>query len=231
MSVSVLLAFGLRSAIDVSLLATKDAEPAAPDDWELDAVEIKFQDRIASGAFGDLYKGTYCGQDVAIKILRNVQDDSQQYAEFLQVRHTWTCFVGLSTSYRAGCQTPMWQLRASGTVLHVRCRIDTVVRHIRWRGERRPWSCCAGSVHHEEGASQECGAVHWRLHPQAQPVHRCGVHARRLGLRLHEAGESVYLSPPLIILPPVNLDPAFVSTHAAMHPNLRGGSLLCRRVR
>mmetsp|Transcript_21197 Transcript_21197/g.63782 ORF Transcript_21197/g.63782 Transcript_21197/m.63782 type:complete len:615 (-) Transcript_21197:1774-3618(-) len=62
----------------------RDAEPAAPDDWELDAVEIKFQDRIASGAFGDLYKGTYCGQDVAIKILRNVQDDSQQYAEFLQ---------------------------------------------------------------------------------------------------------------------------------------------------
>lgn len=61
---------------------------AAPpvDDWELDAVEIKFQERIASGAFGDLYKGTYCGQDVAIKILRNVQDDSQQYAEFLQVR-------------------------------------------------------------------------------------------------------------------------------------------------
>lgn len=62
--------------------------PAAvppPDDWELDAVEIKFQERIASGAFGDLYKGTYCGQDVAIKILRNVQDDSQQYAEFLQV--------------------------------------------------------------------------------------------------------------------------------------------------
>jgi tRNA A-37 threonylcarbamoyl transferase component Bud32 len=61
--------------------------PAAvppPDDWELDAVEIKFQERIASGAFGDLYKGTYCGQDVAIKILRNVQDDSQQYAEFLQ---------------------------------------------------------------------------------------------------------------------------------------------------
>lgn len=55
------------------------------DDWELDAVEIKFQERIASGAFGDLYKGTYCGQEVAIKILRNVQDDSQQYAEFLQV--------------------------------------------------------------------------------------------------------------------------------------------------
>ena len=35
---------------------------AAPDDWELDPSEIKFQEKIASGAFGDLYKGSYCGQ-------------------------------------------------------------------------------------------------------------------------------------------------------------------------
>lgn len=58
---------------------------AAPDDWELDPTEIKFHEKIASGAFGDLYKGVYCGQDVAIKILRNVQTDTQQYQEFLQV--------------------------------------------------------------------------------------------------------------------------------------------------
>lgn len=64
--------------------STEVASAAATDDWELDPAEIKFQERIASGAFGDLYKGTYCGQDVAIKILRNVQDDSQQYQEFLQ---------------------------------------------------------------------------------------------------------------------------------------------------
>jgi hypothetical protein len=66
-------------------------EPPPPDDWELEAVEIKFQERIASGAFGDLYKGSYCGQDVAIKILHNVQDDSQQLSEFLQVRQQ-SCF-------------------------------------------------------------------------------------------------------------------------------------------
>lgn len=78
-----------NTAVTRPIALTQSMEmPAAvppPDDWELDAVEIKFQERIASGAFGDLYKGTYCGQDVAIKILRNVQDDSQQYAEFLQV--------------------------------------------------------------------------------------------------------------------------------------------------
>ncbi len=58
----------------------------APDDWELDPGELLFHEKIASGAFGDLFRGTYCGQEVAIKILRNVHDDSQQYQEFLQVR-------------------------------------------------------------------------------------------------------------------------------------------------
>jgi len=54
-------------------------------DWELDPNEIIFHDKIASGAFGDLFRGSYCGQDVAIKILRNVHEDSQQFQEFLQV--------------------------------------------------------------------------------------------------------------------------------------------------
>ncbi|CAL8461912.1 g1443 [Coccomyxa elongata] len=60
------------------------ASTSAPDDWELDPADIVFEEKIASGAFGDLYKGTYCGQEVAIKILRNVHTDSQQYQEFLQ---------------------------------------------------------------------------------------------------------------------------------------------------
>lgn len=57
---------------------------AHDDDWEIDPSDIVFFDKIASGAFGDLFKGVYCGQDVAIKILRGVQDDSVQYQEFLQ---------------------------------------------------------------------------------------------------------------------------------------------------
>lgn len=63
-----------------------DPNRASPpvDDWELEPSEIAFQEKIASGAFGDLYKGAYCGQDVAIKIVRNVQDNTQQFQEFIQ---------------------------------------------------------------------------------------------------------------------------------------------------
>ena len=64
----------------------QSASASPADDWELDPADIAFQDKIASGAFGDLYKGSYCGQEVAIKILRDVHTDTQQYEEFLQVR-------------------------------------------------------------------------------------------------------------------------------------------------
>ena len=75
-----------------------DAGPSSEDDWELDPAEVTFHDKIASGAFGDLYRGVYCGQDVAIKILRNVQTNSQQYQEFQQVCstapvHQWLCYM------------------------------------------------------------------------------------------------------------------------------------------
>ena len=65
--------------------ALQQASTSASDnDWELDPNEIIFHEKIASGAFGDLFRGSYCGQDVAIKILRNVHEDSQQFQEFLQ---------------------------------------------------------------------------------------------------------------------------------------------------
>lgn len=68
-----------------SAVERMSGEASVSDDWELDPAEIQFLEKIASGAFGDLYKGVYCGQEVAIKILRDVQDDPQQYQEFLQV--------------------------------------------------------------------------------------------------------------------------------------------------
>ena len=74
-----------QAALQRSSSVGAAASTSAPDDWELEPTEIVFNEKIASGAFGDLYKGMYCGQDVAIKILRNVQTDTQQYQEFLQV--------------------------------------------------------------------------------------------------------------------------------------------------
>ncbi len=56
------------------------------DDWEIDITQLHIEAKIASGAFSNLYKGTYCGQEVAVKILKDVHDDSSQYQEFLQVR-------------------------------------------------------------------------------------------------------------------------------------------------
>ena len=62
--------------------------PASPavDDWEIDIAQLQIDAKIASGAFSNLYKGSYCGQEVAVKILKDVQDDTSQYQEFLQVR-------------------------------------------------------------------------------------------------------------------------------------------------
>ncbi|CAI5478459.1 unnamed protein product [Closterium sp. Yama58-4] len=54
------------------------------DDWEIDNDQLKLQHKIASGSFGDLYRGTYCGQDVAIKILKAERLNDTLQQEFAQ---------------------------------------------------------------------------------------------------------------------------------------------------
>lgn len=92
------------------------------DDWELDKEQLHFISKIAAGSFGDLYRGSYCGQDVAIKILRDANEDSTQLEEFLQevsimrkVRHkNIVQFIGACTRKPNLCI--VFEYMAGGTV-------------------------------------------------------------------------------------------------------------------
>ena len=79
------------------------------DDWELEPSEIAFQEKIASGAFGDLYKGAYCGQDVAIKIVRNVQDNTQQFQEFIQASLHFEAVTNLQSHAIISLPSKLWE--------------------------------------------------------------------------------------------------------------------------
>ncbi|XP_061969352.1 serine/threonine-protein kinase STY46-like isoform X2 [Populus nigra] len=68
-----------RSSIDKALAAG-----AKPGDWEIDRRLLKIGENIASGSSGDLYRGVYLGQDVAIKIFRSEQLNDTQEEEFAQ---------------------------------------------------------------------------------------------------------------------------------------------------
>ena len=69
---------GARPGVPASAL------PLPPDDFELGADDVVCHERVASGAFGDLYRGVYCGAEVAVKVLRGVATDAAAVAEFAQ---------------------------------------------------------------------------------------------------------------------------------------------------
>ncbi|PKI76068.1 hypothetical protein CRG98_003540 [Punica granatum] len=56
----------------------------AAGDLEIDRRLLKIGEKITSGSFGDLFRGTYLGQDVAIKILRSEHINEAPAAEFAQ---------------------------------------------------------------------------------------------------------------------------------------------------
>ncbi|XP_072970878.1 serine/threonine-protein kinase STY8-like isoform X2 [Typha angustifolia] len=75
------------------------------DEWEIDKRLLKMGEQIASGSCGDLYRGTYLGEDVAIKFLRPEHPSENLSAEFAQevrilrqVRHSNIIrFIGACT--------------------------------------------------------------------------------------------------------------------------------------
>ncbi|KAK7391274.1 hypothetical protein VNO78_19688 [Psophocarpus tetragonolobus] len=73
--------------------------------WEIDRRLLKLGEKIASGSSGDLYRGVYLGEDVAVKVLRSEQlndaleDEFAQEVEILrQVHHKNVVrFIGACT--------------------------------------------------------------------------------------------------------------------------------------
>ncbi|KAK1322125.1 Serine/threonine-protein kinase HT1 [Acorus calamus] len=81
------------------------------DVWEIDASLLKFENKIASGSYGDLYRGLYCSQDVAIKVLKPERVNVDMQREFAQevyimrkVRHKNVVqFIGACTKPPSLC--------------------------------------------------------------------------------------------------------------------------------
>ncbi|KAJ6336725.1 hypothetical protein OIU76_006576 [Salix suchowensis] len=74
-----------QDQIGISLVSNHMNIPAdSIDVWEIDAYQLLFEKKIATGSSGDLYKGTFCSQDVAIKVLRGEHLDDKLQREFSQ---------------------------------------------------------------------------------------------------------------------------------------------------
>ncbi|KAL3539115.1 hypothetical protein ACH5RR_002481 [Cinchona calisaya] len=73
---------------DQAVVKCKPDHLAIPNDgsdvWEIDHQHLKFEYKVASGSYGDLYKGIYCSQEVAIKILKAERLNSELQKEFVQ---------------------------------------------------------------------------------------------------------------------------------------------------
>ncbi|XP_013622569.1 PREDICTED: tyrosine-protein kinase FRK-like isoform X2 [Brassica oleracea var. oleracea] len=54
------------------------------DEWDIDLKQLKIEKKVASGSYGDLHKGTYCSQEVAIKFLRPERVNTEMLREFSQ---------------------------------------------------------------------------------------------------------------------------------------------------
>ncbi|XP_060195638.1 serine/threonine-protein kinase STY17-like isoform X4 [Lycium barbarum] len=91
------------------------------DDWEIDVCLLKYENKVASGSSGDLYKGTYCSQEVAIKVLKPEQLNMDILKEFSQevfimrkIRHKNVVqFIGACTQAPNLCIVTEYMSRGS----------------------------------------------------------------------------------------------------------------------
>ncbi|XVF63602.1 hypothetical protein PTKIN_Ptkin09bG0099700 [Pterospermum kingtungense] len=97
---------------EIKLVSSHVNIPATGNDvWEIDTSMLKYESKLASGSYGDLYKGTFCGQDVAIKVLRSEHLNENLRREFTQevnimrkIRHkNLVQFIGACTRSLSLC--------------------------------------------------------------------------------------------------------------------------------
>ncbi|XP_042033340.1 serine/threonine-protein kinase STY46-like [Salvia splendens] len=68
-----------QSILEKAIAAQRNSE-----DWEIDWRLLKIGGKIASGSCGDLYRGVYLCEDVAVKVLRSEHLNNSLEAEFAQ---------------------------------------------------------------------------------------------------------------------------------------------------
>ncbi|KAG8378112.1 hypothetical protein BUALT_Bualt08G0104300 [Buddleja alternifolia] len=68
-----------QSIVQKAIAAQTECE-----EWEIDWRLLKMGEKIAAGSCGDLYRGVYLGQDVAIKVLRSEHLNNSLEVEFAQ---------------------------------------------------------------------------------------------------------------------------------------------------
>ncbi|KAJ6926885.1 hypothetical protein NC651_011090 [Populus alba x Populus x berolinensis] len=97
--------------------------------WEIDTSQLKVENKVASGSYGDLYRGTCCSQDVAIKVLKPECVSGEMLREFYKevyimrkVRHKNVVqFIGACTWSPNLCiMTEEWA-RKTSLILFLGC--------------------------------------------------------------------------------------------------------------
>ncbi|KAK9284896.1 hypothetical protein L1049_024077 [Liquidambar formosana] len=91
------------------------------DVWEIDTRQLKIEKKVASGSFGDLYRGTYYSQEVAIKVLKPERVSADMLREFSQevyimrkIRHKNVVqFIGACTQPPSLCIVTEFMSRGS----------------------------------------------------------------------------------------------------------------------